>query len=603
MVMIDAGTGNWLQALDQLPRKTVALLCTHHFRDHSAGAAAAARAGIAVHVPEYERRVFEDPSEWFRTRESWIIYDNLWQFHAPVEPTRVAGVLRDYDALRVAGRDFEVIPLPGATITQVGLGVTLPGGRPVVFSAETIHSPGKVPRVAPLQYDYNGLPGAVSVYWSAQKLRDRKPAGLLPSLGEPILEGVDAALAATQDSLRAMCAIRETPGPPLAKVPGMVGWLDAVHSPQLERVTDHVWLSAHSCSSNWFVISRSGKALAIDYGYNMVGTILGTPMPTRRRALLHGLEGLKAQFGIDRVDVVLVSHYHDDHVCGIPVLQRLQGTECWAADNFADLLEAPEGSVFPCTWPAPMRVDRRLKPGRKHRWEEYEFEITPMHGHTRFSALIAFEADGRRFAHTGDQYFFYGPRASMELERITPSAWRRMPNHVYRNGCFLDSFDESGRWLLERRPDVVLQGHQPAYFTDEGFFRHIAEWGREYRSLHERAMPLGKDDAHFDVDSWGGWIWPWRKRLAKPGRAAFKVTVRNPFPRKARLEVRLVGPKGWKGSSKVLEAGPRAEVACVLRLDAATRRRRQPIAAELVADGQPFGQVAEALVTVGEPEF
>ena len=31
--------------------------------------------------------------------------------------------------------------------------------------------------------------------------------------------------------------------------------------------------------------------------------------------------------------------------------------------------------------------------------------------------------------------------------------------------------------------------------------------------------------------------------------------------------------------------------------------RRRPIALELVADGRPFGQVAEALVTVGGPAW
>lgn len=601
VVIVNAGTGRWLEALDELPARPIALLCTHYFRDHSAGAVLASRSGIPVHVPEYERAIFIDPADFHRNRQTYIVYDNLWQHFAPIEGVPIAGVLRDYDTVRLAGLEFKIIPLPGATITQIGLGLRLANDQRVVFCGETIHSPGRLARLAPLQYDYQGLPGALNVYASAQRLREWWPDALLPSLGDPLPRDADEALAELQDTLRAVCAIREMVGSPSGT--GMGSFFDAVHTPSLTKVTDHVWLSAHSCSNTWFLLSRSGKALAIDYGYNRVATALVAPAPERRRALLHGIEGLRAQFGIDRVDVVLVSHYHDDHVCGIPLLQRLFGTQCWAAESFADILAEPHGSAFPCTWPEPIRVDRRLSFDRKVQWEEYEFQLAPMSGHTRFSALIGFEADGKRFAHTGDQYFFYGPDGSMNLNDTSSQQWRRMPNHIYRNGAFLNSYPQSGRWLLDWRPDIVLQGHQPAFFTDENFFRHIEAWSCEYQALHQQAMPLSDGDAHFNVDSWAGWITPYRVHLKQPAPATVRVTVRNPFPRNARLEVRLIGIAGWRGTSATLDAEPRGEASCDLQITPDDCCRRQPFAMELVADGQPFGQVAEALMTVGSAEF
>ena len=124
------------------------------------------------------------------------------------------------------------------------------------------------------------------------------------------------------------------------RIPHLRKLMDAVHTEPLEKVTDHVWRSRHSVSFNWFLISESGKAMVIDYGYRLATFAWPNyPKSYTRRALLHGLDGLKKQFGIDRVDVALISHFHDDHVCGVPVLQRLFGTECWAAENFADLLE------------------------------------------------------------------------------------------------------------------------------------------------------------------------------------------------------------------------------------------------------------------------
>jgi hypothetical protein len=76
------------------------------------------------------------------------------------------------------------------------------------------------------------------------------------------------------------------------------------------------------------------------------------------------------------------------------------------------------------------------------------------------------------------------------------------------------------------------------------------------------------------------------------------VTVRNPLPREATLEVRLVGPAGWDGTSATLWAAARAEVSCDLVISPDAPCNRQPFAVELTVEGQPYGQVAEALMTV-----
>ena len=462
LLIVDAGTGAWLAHRDTLPGPIVALACTHYFRDHSAGAAAAAR-----------------------TLRAW------------------------------------------------------------------------------------------------------KPDILLPSLGEPMTGGADDALAALQTNLKRLVAPR----------PGSQDAFALLDREPLTKVTDHVWLDNDSVANTWYLISDSGKALAIDYGYALrtCAGWPGYPKPERRRALLHGLDALKARFGIDRIDVVLVSHFHDDHVCGIPVLQRLHGTQCWAAENFADLLAFPEAHCFPCNWPVPARIYRRLALDTPFTWEEYTFTLSPMSGHTRFAALIGFEADGRRFAHTGDQYFFDGHENFADRQRAQ--------NHVYRNGALLTGYAQSGAWMQQWRPEIVLQGHQPAFVTDDAFFVHIDAWNDDYAALHKDLMPLGENEPHFDLDSWGGWLWPYRTRLDAPGPFELTATVRNPRPRAATLTLRPVLPPGWRGESVTLSADARAEVSGRLTLTADAACRRQPIAIELLVDGQTYGQVAEALVTTGHEEF
>ncbi len=587
LLLVDAGTCAWLGNLSELPGKPTALACTHYFRDHSAGALDAANAGIPIWVPEYEEAIFRDPAHHFLQRETYIVYDNIWDLYAPIRPIPVAGVLRDHDRIRVGGVDIEVLPLAGATPTQIGLGVVLPSGKRALFCAETIHSHGKVPRLAPLQYNYNDLTGSLQVLESIRLVRDWKPDILLPSLGEPITDGIGAALDALEANLKDAIAIR----PPESAALAVLG------DHPLVRITDHVWHDPDSTANTTYIISESGKVLAIDYGYHSLTCRAWSMVfePERRRAKLHGLKALQEQFGIDRIDTVLVSHFHDDHVSGIPLLQRLHGTRCWAAENFADILEHPEASVFPCTWPQAIRVDRRLPLGQTFEWEGIPFHLHPMDGHTRFASLIGFTVDGIRFAHTGDQYFFFGEGGFDQQNRLQ--------NHVYRNGATLDGYRVSGEWMHRWRPQIVVQGHQPAFHTDDAFFRHVADWNQDYEALHRKLMPLDENEAHFNLDSWGGWIWPYRT-MAKSGQPfTVRATVRNPFPHNSRLRVRLTGPDGWVGEAIEVEAEPRAEVAVDLSLTPTGPGLRIPFAVELIADDQPFGQVGEALVSVDQESF
>ena len=605
VLVVDAGSGRWLKHLDELPAPPTALACTHFFRDHAAGAAAAARAGIPVHVPEVELPLFTDPLLHFQQRETYVAYENYWHHFAPVGAIPVAGVLRDYERQSLGGVTVEIVPLPGVTVGQIGLAVRR-GGRLIVACGETIHSPGRVARLAPLQWGYNDLEGAIAVVGSVRELRRRAPDVLLPSLGTPIVDDPDGALHELETALGDLAWDRVGPAAGVQPVPDSTvvrGLRPGVG--ELERVSDHVWRSTEAGAASTFVGSESGEALAIDYGYNLARGVVSDQVvgrPTTRRALLHSLDGLERALCTRRVAVVLVSHYHDDHVAGIPLLQRLQGTECWAAESFARILESPQDYAFPCTWHVPIRVDRELALGSTTRFHEIELTLGPaFSGHTRFAALIGFVADGVRYAHTGDQY-----HGTFSWDPVHEADWTRdviAPNEVYRNGMLLDGYRRSARWLLDWRPDVVLTGHQRAFTTDDVFYERVTEHAQRLEDAHRRLMPLGDDEAHFDADSWGGWIRPYRTFLSDPGPAVVTVTVRNPLPRAARLDVSLVVPEGWGGGSASVEAGAREEAICELTLTAPTHCRRRPIAVDLVVAGHPYGQVAEALVTVGGDGF
>jgi glyoxylase-like metal-dependent hydrolase (beta-lactamase superfamily II) len=363
----------------------------------------------------------------------------------------------------------------------------------------------------------------------------------------------------------------------------------------LRQVSEHLFQLNFAESSTYILVSDSGKAMAIDSGYRRhTPTGASYPFPRNRRSSIHAVEALRHQTGIQSFDVVLVSHFHDDHVNGIPLLQRLHGTRCWAGENFAPILADPVAYSFPCTWPERIAVEA-IPLHAPITWEEYELTLYPMSGHTRWSTLIQFQVDGLVAMVTGDQYFFLG--------FDDPGKAASMHNHVYRNGARLESFVESNRVMQEVRPDLILPGHGPAYRSTHQLFQRIEEYERTYRELHTRLMPLSEDDVHFDVDSRAAFIVPYRVLAEEARTLRFRVVVRNPFNHEAAANVRLVSDDGWNGPPTEVRMAARAERTVDLNITPpdGVRCRRKPVALELVVDKRPFGQVAEALVTIGHP--
>ena len=588
IVLINAGTGQWLKNLDELPSDVKAVMCTHFFRDHSAGGAEAARKGIQVYAPYWEQEQFSDPLGLFQRRETFIIYDNVWDLYAPIEPIPITNWLKDWEKVSIAGLSFLVVPTPGVTLGAVSYLCELEGVK-VAFCGEVIHSPGKITRIAPLQYNYNDLPGALNIMYSIRLLKDMDVDIIAPSLGIPMQKGaVKGALASLEENIRFAVSGR----------PEYKPYIESLDEDPLQKVSDHIYQSRFGGASTWFILSDSGKkALSIDYGYHIFHSFGSSySFPRNRRSILHGLDGLKKKFDIEGIDVILVSHFHDDHVNGIPLLQRLYGTRCWAGENFAHILADPMGYNFPCTWPEPISVEPQPL-GAPIKWEEYTFTLHPMSGHTRWGTLIEFEVDGMQVVATGDQYFFH--------DFGEPEKAPIMHNHVYRNGALLESFAESNKLMFKIKPDLILPGHGNAYRTSNVFYKKLSEYASDYLELHRRIMPLEDRDVHFNVDSRAGWLEPYRTLREEPCELCFRAVTRNPYNKTAKLHLRLVGPEGWKTSSRSVSAEARAETSVELSITPPkeTKCRRQPIALELNIGDHCFGQIAEALVTIGYKIF
>ena len=127
--------------------------------------------------------------------------------------------------------------------------------------------------------------------------------------------------------------------------------------------------------------------------------------PRRRPAPAALLWSLSLARTASRVEAVVVTHFHDDHVAGLNLIRDVKGTEIWAPEHIAPVLEDPKRFDLPCLWSGadsgrPRTAARDAGPVARVR----AHASIRCPGHTLFACAIAFEVDGRRVLAIGDQH-------------------------------------------------------------------------------------------------------------------------------------------------------------------------------------------------------
>jgi glyoxylase-like metal-dependent hydrolase (beta-lactamase superfamily II) len=562
-VLVDFGDGRVLDHLDELGvRRVTDVLLTHHHRDQLGGLARAAAEGIRIWAPPAEVELIAGMDERWRRRPTWNDYDLRQDRFSLLESVPVAGTVAEYRTREYGGVDVYTLPTPGHTLGSVTYLVELEGRR-LAFTGDLVYGHGQVWSPAALQWTYSGIEGWVATVTSAAVLAGREPDVLLPSHGEPV-DDPRGSLDALTRRVQALIDLRlATP------------WdaSERVREP-FEAITPHLLRNRTMFATNYVLLSETGAALLIDFGYDVATTATPTER-TARRTLLWSLDTLRKDHDVERVDAALVTHYHDDHVAGLNLLRDVEGAEVWAPANVAPILERPERYDLPCLWFEPIPVDRTIPFEQPFRWHEHELTVYPLPGHTRYAAAIGFEADGRRILVTGDQ------------QTDEPNG-RSLLNFQYRNRGAPADFLASAELYRHLRPELVLGGHWLPFELTDARLRQLTEDAQRLVELHRELVP----EESFGVEGFGARIEPYR---AAPGETTFTVAVRNPFDRPETARVRLVVPDTWRvdPAERELELGPRGEAETSFVVVAAGPG---VLAAELTVGETAFGQQAEAIV-------
>ena len=577
-IMIDFGTGDVLDHLDDFGVKRVTdVLMTHHHRDQCQGLPRAAAAGIRIWVPPIERDLFAHVDEHWQERGIDNYYNLRQDRFSLISSVPVHGVVPEYRLLDVGGFRITTIPTPGHTTGSVSYFADIDGLR-FGFTGDLIYGPGRVWSLAATQWTYTGTGGLASTVLSLHEMLDQEPDVVLPSHGAPIVD-VPAAVAATEPPLRALIEQnRQVPW-------DLDGWRDR----PFEILSPHLLRNRTANAQYFALLSETGNALLMDFGYDMdTGWPAGEDRAARR-GWLPSLRVLKRDFGIDRVEVAIPTHYHDDHVAGFNLLREVEGTQVWAEAAIARVLADPRAHDLPCLYPDPIRTDRILPLEEPIPWHEYEITLYPLPGHCREQVAISTRVDGLHALATGDQ----------QDGGWIPGHRPETLNYQYKNGFRPADYVRSALLYQRIRPDLMLTGHWGVRPVDDAYLDQLLLQGRELVRLHSSLLP--RDDVDVGPGDFPMAIVPYMVTSHAGDPIDYQVRVMNPLPEPGTVRVSLVLPAGWGSvpQSRPIDLVARAEgtVAFTVTSPAgAGRARRAVLAADLVVNGRRFGQLAEAFV-------
>jgi glyoxylase-like metal-dependent hydrolase (beta-lactamase superfamily II) len=565
-VLIDFGSGLALDRLAELGVDRITdVLLTHHHRDQVQGLARAAAAGIRIWAPPVEQELVAAVDRHWQRRRVANDYDLRQDRFSLLEQVSIAGTVAEYRTERYGGVEVETLPTPGHTAGSVSYLV-----GDLAFTGDLVYGNGKVWSLAATQWTYTGSEGPMATFLSAGVLARREPRVLLPSHGEPIAEPAGAL-----GLLRAR--VNELADMRLEQPYDLEAW---EREPWVE-VTPHLLRNRTSFATSYALLSESGGALLFDWGYDQAtGVDWLAPDRSGRRPLLTSLDRLGA-----RVEAVVITHYHDDHVAGVNLLRDVLGAEVWATENVAPVLEQPDRYDLPCLWYDPVPVDRRLPLGEPFRWHEYELTAHALPGHTRYAAAFELVVDGRRVLATGDQQG-HGPGD------------RAILNYQYRNRFRIDDYVASAELYRRVRPDLLVTGHWGVKAVTDSFLDGLLADGRRLAELHRELLPL--DEVDLGPEGFAARIEPYRSTVSAWRPLELDVTVRNPFPRDEAAELRLVVPRGWTAEpdGRELDLAAKAEATSRFRVTAGEPGLSARVAVDVTVGDVRFGQQAEALVDV-----
>ena len=578
-LLIDCGDGRVMDALGRPGVKSVAqAVFTHHHRDQACGAAALAEAGARIGVPAAERDYFDKVGDYWKDPKSrWHLY-NLHPHHLMLaEPVRVDAAFTDGERFTWGGAKIRVLATPGHTDASVSYVVEVDSKR-VCFCGDAIYGAGRIWELHSLQKgtqttDYHGFLGArPQLVKSLARIKAAKADVLVPSHGRIMTrpaEAIDALVGRLDlcyDKYVAISALRHY-------FPKMF----TAYAGRKDHMPIRKGKPAPAClrhfGTTWMLVSKDKSAFVMDCG--------GAHVVKRIRKMIDTGE-------IRNVEGLWVTHYHDDHVDGIPAFQKAFDCPCITDRHVADVIADPLAWRLPCISPHKARVDRATKDGES--WPFHEFKMTAYHfpGQTLYHAGLLVERGRTRMFFAGDSFTMAG------IDDYCSSNRNWLGRGV--------GFDRCVALLAKLKPTHIFNAHVNVAFdfTPEQcrFMRaNLAEREKLYGQL------VGWDHANYGMDE--PWVrcHPYEQHVRPGARVAVDVVITNHSTAARGAQVRAVAPRSWKVKPTAwvtaeIPAKTEGRLALSLRVPPSAGPGRHVVAVDLRYAGRDLPQFTEAIVVL-----
>ena len=418
------------------------------------------------------------------------------------------GHSRDHVAFAASRRVGQVSNLP-ATQGQVE---NLPHETELIFCGDAFATRGKLWSPYTTDWDHRTDTGLKAAAESLRKMALRKPKRLCPEHGPVLQDDVVAALEETAklvDEAGFLKSFERFSKQRLGQEPQY----EFLAKDQVATAGEKPWtkLSPHLfLTGNTFVLrSEAGPIAVVD----PFGATLGEQIRRLQR---------DEQLG--PIEVVLISHAHNDHYVGLHQLPNRESFEVWTLDEIARPIAEPFRVTAFGLDARSIRTDRWLKPNETATWREFSFAVKHFPGQTYFTMGPQATIDGHNCFFTADNFF--------HADQFSGSGgWSG------RNRGWPDLYAKSAQAVLDAKPDWVLAEHGGAFaFNAEDFQRRVA-WGQAAAKAADAISPSG----HFRRD-WNPsrvQVEPLLVRTSAGETAKTTVVIDNPLPQSETLRLRL----------------------------------------------------------------
>ncbi len=523
-ILIDFGSGRILDHLSEIGiEKVDYIFHTHYHRDQCFGDKIALESNIKIAAPEEEKKLFLEAEKFWKTRSYYDIYIFKPTFFVSTYNIPLELTFKDGDVFKWGSFELKIIETKGHSSGSLSYLLDV-NGETLAFTGDLIHSGGKTLNYYDLEYNYfdNGMTGVNFSLKSLDLLMRYNPKILLPSHGDIIQEPEKDVEILKKNFERAKFVFSGYS----KKLEKKEYYMEKIKLVNLKKEFPHI--IHRNFSPPFIIFGNHQNCFLIDY---IPG---GPPVGFKLRMLKRKME----RRNVENIDFIIPTHYHDDHVGGIPLLKQKFDVKVYAFEKMVDILENPTHYRLGCLMEAPIKVDKVFKEGDILRWDDYEFQIYHFPGQTEYHMGLFGEIDGKSVFFVGDSL-----STSMLVDRSTSF------NHV--NLCrFGDNvgFKKCADILLKCNPEYVAVSHEGIFKADMELLERYKEIVSEYEPTITSVAAQEDPNMAFDQN----WLHFKPIRInTKPGKSVkTNLVVRNYLKKESKIEFELNLPKGWDSDSK-----------------------------------------------------